>query len=127
MLGEQKMSSKNCHMSLNLKQLDEIQIAYDKVFFDLKGSSVLEKIRHINLHLTCTLGKLARFCEKAEHAIKNGEDPMSLPENLIVKKEVIADLLSHAAQLGNLLETDLESAFLERIAHNTERFAKTKL
>ena len=120
------MSSQNNQSSLNLEQLMKTQVSYDDFFFDLKGGSRFEKIRHINLHLTCTLGKLARFCEKAEHAIKNGEDPMSLPENLIVKKEVIADLLSHAAQLGTLLETDLETAFLERIAYNTERFS-TKL
>ena len=111
-------------MSLNLKEIQTLQEKYDSELFDLNTAPDFEKIRHICLHISCTLGKLSRFCEKKEHVLFKNRPGDTAPLENKVSEEIIPDLLIHSAQLANILGDNLEELFKNRMASNLERFKK---
>ena len=65
-------------------------------------------MRHILLHLVKTTGKMATYCEAAEHG-----RPEPGPSQVI--NEVLPDLLMHALQLANYYGIDLGEKYQERV------------
>lgn len=118
------------HQNLNsvavgLRALMTIQENYDADMWVIQNPP-FEKFRHISLHIMMLAGALARICEGGEHKERStaNQDPM-LPilENSVENAQMIADLLIHAAQLGNLLTQDLYSALITRYAGNAQNFS----
>lgn len=97
---------------MELKQLQQKQDEYDKVYWQ-HNASQLEKIRHISLHMGKLLGKLSTYCEGEEHG-------RSFPTR-VIEKEVVPDLLVYSLQLANLLGIDLETTYLERQGETKKR------
>jgi hypothetical protein len=87
------------------------QMDYDKNYMDINEG--FPKLRHILLHLTKSMGKLAAYCEAKEHG--NEPDPSE------VLNEVLPDLYMHALQVANLFEADLHAKYQDRIAANIKK------
>jgi NTP pyrophosphatase (non-canonical NTP hydrolase) len=98
---------------MDTKEIQKIQAEYDQLYWQ-HNNPEFEKIRHITLHITKLLGKLAEYCEKTEHG--------DVIDKIKVKEQVIPDLLFYSAQLSNLLELDLGDAYMKRIEENKKIF-----
>lgn len=98
-----------------------IQRVYDNDFFEL-ASDPFEQVRHICLHLACTLGKLSRYCEQKEHTIfdRTEINQQNLEQTII--NDVIPDLFIHSLQLANVYDLNLSNLFAARTSTNIERF-----
>lgn len=68
----------------------------------------LADLRHVHLHLSKLVGKLAT-------PIELGDDSGELGDLSTVRDEVIPDLLLWAIHLANSLDVDLESAYRRRV------------
>jgi NTP pyrophosphatase (non-canonical NTP hydrolase) len=80
------------------------------------------KLRHIHIHLSSTIGKIARALEPLDHHDHRSEtlDTEALNEALA---PVVADLIIHAAQISSALGQDLSATLMDRYRHNAQRFA----
>lgn len=80
------------------------------------------KLRHIHIHLSSTIGKVARALEPLDHQDHRSEglDIEALNEELA---PVVADLLIHAAQISSALGQDLSATLMDRYRRNGQRFA----
>lgn len=107
-------NSVNANLGNDLQVLQELQTQFDEEFFEINHG--FSKTRHILLHLTKTVGKMASHCEAVEHG-RRGD-----PEQLI--DEVIPDLLIHAIQIANQFEVDLETLYHRRLESNRKRFSQ---
>lgn len=108
--------ARNEELQMKLKDLQNKQMQYDADYFMIKTQ--FEKIRHITLHLTSTLGKMAKYCEIKEHE--------NIPSDTIANQlehEVIPDLLIHSLQLANIFNLDLNGEYFERLENNIKRLA----
>ena len=107
-----------------LNALAQFQEKLDTVIWQIQKPEIA-KLRHISLHIAILSGSLAEICEGWEHAVQKNEGEVHnlthmRPEIL---QDIIADLLMHAAQLGNLMEISPYTALAQRIIRNMQRFA----
>ena len=93
-------------------ELQKHQKIYDAEHWDVNGSE-LEQARHILLHLMKAVGKLADWCERAEHGAHTSTDQIT--------QEVAPGLQFHALQLANIFERDLEDDYLALLERNIRR------
>ena len=97
---------------MSIDDLQKIQAEYDKQYWQ-HNSSKLEKIRHITLHMGKLLGKLSSYCEKQEHSIDHSTEQ--------IEKEVVPDLMFYSFQLGNLLDINCGTRYLDRLEENKKK------
>jgi NTP pyrophosphatase (non-canonical NTP hydrolase) len=100
--------------------LQAAQTAYDADMWDISDPK-FANLRHIQLHLAITVGKLAKLLEPQDHRDHNGQDIELFDPDEI--RSIIADLMIHAAQIANLQSLDLGQALTERYRRNALRFA----
>jgi len=99
----------------------KLQQVYDHDMWDIDDPSY-EKIRHIHIHLSISVGKLAKLIEPADHKYHHGEG-ISESEIVAEMEPILADLLMHCLQLANLGDNTLADMFLARYRQNATRFA----
>lgn len=104
-----------------LRALQALQRRYDDEMWDIEEPS-FEKLRHIHIHLSSTVGKLARIIEPMDHAYHRGESA-DTAETGQALRPVLADLVMHAAQVATLLDADLAGMLIDRYRQNSLRFA----
>jgi len=99
----------------------ELQELYDHDMWDIEDPK-FEKIRHIHIHLSITVGKLARLIEPIDHKYHHGE---AVPHGDLLREmgPILADVLMHCLQLANLGDTTLSDMLLSRYRQNAARFA----
>ncbi len=104
-----------------LAAVQQLQRMYDDAMWDIEDPA-FSKLRHIHLHLSITVGKIAKLVEPADHRAHQGEpvDVRDLREELA---PAVADLLIHAAQIANLVGSDLRDWLESRFKKNALRFA----
>lgn len=106
---------------LTLPELQAAQKDHDLIYHpDLEGLPVKDQIAHTHFHLTKVLGILGEFLEKTDH--------MDLEEMGRLRAELtnnrIPDALILVLKLANLLEVDLETGRLMRLAEDREKQKK---
>lgn len=97
---------------MSLQELQEQQKYFDEEYYD-HYDSLLQDVRHVDLHLGKLLGKISSYVEPGEHG--------ALPSDRIIKEEVIPDLLFWALHLANTYELNLEQSYQARLAQNKQR------
>lgn len=104
-----------------LAAMQEAQRAYDDAMWDIEDPA-FAKLRHVHIHLSVTVGKIAKLVEPADHTDHRGEpvDVGDLRESLA---SAVADLLMHSAQIANLVDGDLGEFLRNRYRQNASRFA----
>ena len=117
----EELQSLASDLKVGLAAMQILQKRYDADMWDIEDPSYT-KIRHIQIHLAITVGKLARLIEPADHKFYHEED-VPVAEILTEAEPILADLLMHCAQLANLGDTSLSSMFLARYRENSVRFA----
>lgn len=100
-----------------------MQSDFDDQFFDLRGESCFDQVRHILLHLSCTVGKLARLCEKHEHLLLKDEGAQfdMAGVNKEVMMAVIPDLFIHSLQLAACMDVSLSDTYMDRLKENQSK------
>lgn len=98
---------------MTTKEIQKIQAEYDQLYWQ-HNTPEFEKIRHIIVHISKLLVKLAEYCEKTEHR--------DIIDKSKIKEQVIPDLVLYSAQLSNLLELDLGDSYLKIIEENKKIF-----
>jgi NTP pyrophosphatase (non-canonical NTP hydrolase) len=108
-------------VAVGLCALEDLQQCYDDEMWDISDPA-FSKLRHIHIHLSSTIGKLARALEPLDHQDHRSEgiDVQALNEELA---PVVADLLIHAAQISSTLGQDLSATLMDRYRRNAQRFA----
>jgi len=101
-------------MKKSLQELDDILIEFEKDNW-IAPTSLKGRTRHITLHITKLLGKLAAISEKWEHGF---DDEAAVIE---IKDGIAPDLLGYALMLARIHNFDLEAAFLERLEANKRK------
>jgi hypothetical protein len=114
--------SLRCHQGL--KALQQIQKRYDDDMWDI-DHPVHAKVRHIHIHLSTTVGRLASLIEPADHDAFHGGEIADNAADPGAVANLVADLLMHAAQLANCYDLELHSALTRRYRNNAQRFAPT--
>jgi hypothetical protein len=104
-----------------LRALQDLQRCYDDEMWDI-SEPAFSKLRHIHIHLSNTIGKLARALEPLDHQDHRSEsvDIQSLNDEIV---PLIGDLLIHAAQISSALGQDLSATLIDRYRRNAQRFA----
>lgn len=102
-----------------LGAVQRVQVEYDKSMWDI-DDPVFANLRHIQLHLSITVGKLAKLIEPRDHDTFHGRQVPEIASDDIAP--IIADLLMHATQVANILDRDLADDFLARYRTNAARF-----
>jgi len=103
-----------------LRALQTAQAHYDADMWDISDPK-FANLRHIQLHLAITVGKLAKLLEPQDHRAYNGQEVEELDKNEV--RPIVADLLIHAAEIANIQSFDLGEALAERYRRNAVRFA----
>ncbi len=103
-----------------LRALQEIQAAYDAEMWDI-DEPVHAKVRHIHIHLSTTVGRLASLIEPADHDAFHDRESDKIDTGAAGK--LIADLLIHAGQLANCYGVNLDAVLAARYQGNAARFA----
>lgn len=93
------------HKSLSLIEAQQIQAMFDETNWDINDG--FEKLRHIFLHLSQSMGMIAKYVDVKEH----GKEPNSSP----LLNEALPDLLLHTLQIANLYDIDIGDKYRERI------------
>ena len=108
-------------MKVGLKSLQSAQTQYDEDMWDITDPA-FAKLRHIHLHLSGTVGKLAKVLEPRDHQVHAGAaiECTELADELA---PIIADVMMHSAQIANLSSGDLASWLVARYRQNASRFA----
>jgi hypothetical protein len=107
-----------------LRALQQIQSRYDDDMWDIDHPAH-SKVRHIHIHLSTTVGRLASLVEPADHDAFHGRESTDSVSNLGSVANIVADLVMHAAQLANCYGLELDSALARRYRNNAQRFAPT--
>jgi hypothetical protein len=118
------MASLSLPCRTGLKALQEIQNRYDDDMWDIDHPAHA-KVRHIHIHLSTTIGRLASLIEPADHDAFHGRDSTDSAADPGAVANLVADLLMHAAQLANCYDLELDSALARRYRNNAQRFAPT--
>jgi hypothetical protein len=79
------------------------------------------KVRHIHIHLSATVGRLASLIEPADHDSVHGRQSEEVDADAVGR--LIADLLIHAGQLANCYGVNLDAVLAARYPGNAARFA----
>ncbi|SDG80461.1 hypothetical protein SAMN05216553_111333 [Lentzea fradiae] len=118
-MGEMTRLLADCEVGL--RSLQEVQKLYDDDMWEIDDPK-FANLRHVHLHLSVTVGKLAKVVEPNDHKSYRSEqvDVPSLGEEL---SPVLADLVMHAAQIANMLGGDLGRMLVNRYKQNAARFA----
>lgn len=95
---------------MNLREAQEVQRDFDEKYWDVRNADAYLKLRHITFHLAIAVGKLSRYCERHEHGAE--------PDAIVVREEVVPDLLIYALQLANLTDVNLKDAYRRRLDAN---------
>lgn len=103
-----------------LRALQEIQAAYDAEMWDI-DDPVHAKVRHIHIHLSTTVGRLASAIEPSDHDAYHSRQSRGVDAGAVCR--LIADLLMHASQLANCYGVDLDAVLAARYRSNAARFA----
>ena len=108
-------------VAVGLRALQDLQRCYDDEMWDI-SEPAFSKLRHIHIHLSNTIGKMARALEPLDHQDHRSEgiNIQALNEELA---PVVADLLIHAAQISSALDQDLSVTLMDRYRRNAQRFA----
>jgi hypothetical protein len=102
-----------------LRVLQQIQQLYDNDMWDI-DHPVHSKVRHVHIHLSATVGRIASLIEPADHDAFHGRDGTASDSRA---GSLVADLVMHAAQLANTYGLELDSALALRYRNNAHRFA----
>ena len=103
-----------------LNVLQQVQELYDQDMWDI-SEPIFDKVRHIHIHLSISIGKLAKLLERLDHRAHLGEN-VEAPSRSEVGP-ILADLVMHAAQIASAYQIDLGSALAYRYKENALRFA----
>jgi hypothetical protein len=103
-----------------LRALQTAQARYDADMWDISDPK-FANLRHIQLHLAITVGKLAKLLEPQDHRAYKGQEVEQLDPDEVCP--IVADLLIHAAQIANIQSLDLGQTLAERYRRNALRFA----
>lgn len=108
---------------MDVSDYQRMQSDFDDQYFDLKDESCFDQVRHILLHLSCTVGKLARLCEMHEHRLlKDKHVQLSMSDlSSEVMMEVIPDLLIHSMQLARCMDLSLSCLYMDRLEYIRQR------
>ena len=91
-----------------LEALVRLQRSFDVDNFNgAAAGDVMAKRRHVGFHVTILAAKLARLEERSDHSAE--------ADDVVLRTEVIPDLLVYAAQLADLAGVDLADAYLGRL------------
>jgi hypothetical protein len=101
-----------------LTAVQAAQTEYDAAMWEITEPP-FSNLRHIHLHLSITVGRLAELLEPRDHDSHRGGQPGAVADI----DPIVSDLLMHAAQLCNVLGRDLGEAFCGRYRQNAARFA----
>jgi hypothetical protein len=107
--------------AVGLKAIQQIQELYDRDMWDIEDPK-FEKLRHVHIHLSITVGKLAKLIEPQDHKYHSGET-VEMAENGSELRPILADLVMHSAQLANMVNGSLADMYIERCKKNADRFA----
>jgi hypothetical protein len=118
------MASLGLECGTGLKALQQIQHRYDDDMWDIDHPTHA-KVRHVHIHLSTTVGRLASLIEPADHDACHGRESADNPADPGAVANLVADLLMHAAQLANCYDLELDSALARRYRNNAQRFAPT--
>ncbi len=118
------MADLSLQCQTGLQALQQIQHRYDDDMWDI-DQPAHAKIRHIHIHLSTTVGRLASVIEPADHDAFHGREGADDAGDRGAVATLVADLLMHAAQLANCYGLDLDSALAGRYRTNAQRFAPT--
>ena len=118
------MASLSLQCQTGLKALQQLQNRYDDDMWDIDHPPQA-KIRHIHIHLSTTVGRLASLIEPADHDAFHGRESTPSGADPGAVANIVADLLMHAAQLANCYGLELDSALARRYRNNAQRFAPT--
>jgi transposase len=118
--GEAAMAPLSRSCLHGLGALQRIQELYDAEMWDMDGPTHA-KVRHIHIHLSKTVGRLASLIEAADHDDFHGRYSGGSDNQEVAN--LIADMLMHAAQLADAYDVDLPSALATRYRSNARRFA----
>lgn len=101
--------------------LHTLQAQYDRDMWDISHPQ-FANLRHIHMHLSITVGKIARMIEPRDHSMYHGEVP-DLDEIAHDIEPILADLVMHAAQIANMNNGNLGDMIRRRYRSNSARFA----
>ncbi|CCH29361.1 hypothetical protein ABZ816_40110 [Actinosynnema sp. NPDC047251] len=107
--------------SRGVEAMQRLQVLYDREMWDIDDPA-FTKLRHIHVHLSVTVGKLAKLIEPKDHLSHHGEE-IDVKQLESEFSPILADLLMHASQLANLAESDLGQMLARRYKNNATRFA----
>ncbi len=115
-----ELASRGTDCLEGLRALQDIQAAYDVQMWDI-DEPTHAKVRHIHIHLSTTVGRLASLIEPADHDAFHGRQSEEV--DAVAAGRLIADLLIHAGQLANCYGVDLDAVLATRYRGNAARFA----
>lgn len=118
------MASLSLQCQTGLRALQQIQTRYDSDMWDIDHPAH-SKVRHIHIHLSTTVGRLASLIEPADHDAFHGRESTDSAADPGAVANLVADLLMHAAQLANCYGLELDSALARRYKSNAQHFAPT--
>ncbi|MBI4149297.1 nucleotide pyrophosphohydrolase [Candidatus Woesearchaeota archaeon] len=105
-----------------MKQLQQFQKEFDAAHFPhWKDVSYDEKLLFLSTALAGEVGEFANFVKK-RHRLKVAGEPHHAAYQEEMKEELV-DVFIYLLILGNLLEMDIEKAFYQKSAKNSERFS----
>ncbi|MFD5845683.1 hypothetical protein [Streptomyces chartreusis] len=104
-----------------LEKLQTMQVAYDDAMWDIENTAHA-KLRHIHIHLSVTLGKLAKIIEPDDHRDHRAEE-VDVRAHADELSPIVADLLMHCAQISNLVGGNMGEFLTARYIQNAKRFA----
>jgi len=98
-----------------VRDLQELQGTYDKMFVATKGFVDFDKVRHTYAHLGKLIGRVASYVHNVEEGRTVSEERRDM------KNKIIPDLLVYAVWLAEEFGVDLEEAYLKRFLENLKR------
>ncbi len=104
-----------------LRATADLQRQYDADMWEISDPA-FANLRHIHLHLSKTVGKIAGIVEPRDHKMYEGE----VPDVTLLTEElapILADLVMHATQIATMIGGDLGEMIRTRYRENSTRFA----
>jgi hypothetical protein len=117
----EELDNLTADMKGGLTSLQSAQALYDEDMWDITDPA-FAKLRHIHLHLSNTVGKLAKLVEPLDHQVHAGA-PIECTELADELAPIVADLMMHSAQIANLSSGDMGAWLIGRYKQNASRFA----
>ena len=111
---------------MTLREIQETQARFDnghKPSFSFSDASLEGSIDALEHLIVCVVGELGEFANVVKK-IRRGE--FNYGEKKGELSEELADIFIYVVKLSNLLRTDLETEFLEKLDKNRLRFDRFK-